>query len=122
MTNSTPTRLLFRKKINETGKARTQGLTRFMQRRKSKAYLKVGWGTWIRTKTDGVGVRSDRSRSWRPSPSGPSTRFTVLLHARLAVLRLSQLRLIGLGGVLDVIVQGRRDQAHWLGDLDSNQD
>ena len=44
---------------NETGKARTQGLTRFMQRRKSKAYIKVGWGTWIRTKIDGVrwGIR-----------------------------------------------------------------
>jgi hypothetical protein len=38
-----------------------------------------GWGTWIRTKIDGVRVRSDRSRSWRPSPSGSSTRFTVLL-------------------------------------------
>jgi hypothetical protein len=27
-----------------------------------------GWGTWIRTKIDGVRIRSDRSRSWRPSP------------------------------------------------------
>ena len=30
-------------------------------------------------------------------------------EADLAVLRLAQLRLIGLGGVLDVVVQGRRD-------------
>src|ERR1700730_9240913 len=34
---------------NETGKARTQGLTHLMQRRKSKAYIKVGWGGMIRT-------------------------------------------------------------------------
>ena len=31
-------------------------------------------------------------------------------EADLAVLRLAQLRLIGLGGVLDVVVQGRRDR------------